>query len=470
MSKIIEASLKTRNAAGEKKTVYVYFSLQREPKWISTEVKVPADQLNDQLFVKATYPDAAELNRKILQLLDDTNKTLAGLPPKATLLDFDRLANPYKHVNVPIPVVRSLSLLDVMDRLIEDSKSGKRRKDNGGVLSKNIIKKYETTKDFLEDFENKYSFDLTDWQKISIDFYTQFMDYLYKVKGNSDETAGKRIQNVAAGINYVDGTIFNLPHRIRTDKWLVYENKEKEKILLYPDELSLLYHMPLQNVKEHLQKAKDLFFFSFYTFIRVGALFEIREKDIKKERKDMYRLTIEEKNDQTVTHELEHECVEIIERWKGKLPAGYIIPNNWSVDKYRKNLKKLIRLFLEYAKKLDQQGYIDDNDLTFRRKILGSQTLKRRYNGNIKKIESNFADKFTPHASRKSAINAMVDKGKDTELVAKKSGHSKDSEALKEYYEVHEVRMNKEINATMRTVIKQLIPPNVALMVSEEDE
>src|SRR5256885_13904337 len=117
----------------------------------------------------------------------------------------------------PVSKAKSLPFLELYDKFIANSKSGRRLQPNGKMLSAGTISNYTYTANLLKQFSEQKQFPLrirplkylqkrqlvtekNYWKK----FYKKFTDFLYSDCGHYDNYVGQTTKNIRVFFNYLN--------------------------------------------------------------------------------------------------------------------------------------------------------------------------------------------------------------------------------------------------------------------------
>ncbi|AHM59353.1 phage integrase [Flammeovirgaceae bacterium 311] len=441
-------------------TVEAYVSLQRIPFQRSTGVVIPAKSWDSKTMrVLPAEPNYKELNTQISDYLDMINEHLAKLGTQGTKTELLALVDGKVQ---PAQVVeeKKVSLMDVMKILIADSVSGVRKGPREKQIAPQSITQYKVTKKKIFEFAEETGYDLTDWERIQKDFHVEFKNWMYS-KGLVDATLHRNFKNLKAGVNYVQNEeVLELPVRINTKKLKVNKGVRDDVFFLLPDEQNILWNMTFNDVRlersrEALNRTRDLWMVQSNLVLRINALNSIREEHYHRAGADHFLKVWDKKAAKWVTHQLDKTVVEIIERWKGKLPEGYLIPNNIAEANYREHIKEMIGELGKFINQLVENGQAKRLGLTVRDLHIIT-TVQKPKNGDYVKITQPYYKFFSSHEARRSGICALILEGVDREIVKKKATHSENSVEISRYYKILDIYMNNAVHQRQENRFKKL--------------
>lgn len=324
-----------------------------------------------------------------------------------------------------LSVKKEHNFLLLFEKLIQDSKKGKRLQPNGKRISAGTIKNYQSTLYLLQLFAEKQSFTLRviGWSRLTSreqerekcywrKFYRKFSDFLYNNRGCYDNYVGMCFKNIKVFFSYL-AKYQNLEtgnvHRF------FYVRKEEIAIFpLLPEELNhLIYNKELnKRLSPRLQQAKDFFVFGCTVALRFSDLVCLQKANLRVVGSELY-LAVQSKK--TGTHslmKLPTYAVEILDKYKNQRKKLLPLFNNANLNKY-------IKLVLEEA------GFI--HPVSCSREQRGNRINFKSKGGQ----EVRFCDIACTHTMRRTAISTMLCLGMNEQMVRRISGHSPNG---KEFY------------------------------------
>ena len=406
----VEAYLAPIKAANGRVTIKVRANPNTEQVQETTGVTIEKHYLNDRNFVLNTHPDHSKLNSKIFQKLDEVNAILATLPEGAGKKEYNRAKNPEKYKDEPEVVEEAKGLIEAMEIMIKDTEKKERRNTDGKEMVPKTIKGYRTTLNVLIEFQENTKFDLTDWDKISKSFYKKFTRFLYDKKKYLDSTVGQKINHIKSAIIYVNREdIIEIPKSVKTAKMIAPKGEIEDEISTYllPDELALFCQMKLPPNKYTWERARDLFMVSYSTMARISALLNIREEDVITNINGKLECTIKDKGQSRTRHELNDFVTQSLKKYVGKLPEGYVIPNNISQKTYRDQLKEVIEYFCKYIQGLLEKGHLTQYKVR-RHDWTKKMVFSHIKEGKLIEDKQFFYKKFDTHSARRTEFCAFT--------------------------------------------------------------
>jgi integrase len=330
--------------------------------------------------------------------------------------------------------------LELFEKFIKDSSSGRRLQKNGRRITSGSLKNYEYTLKLLRDFTTEKNFDLrirsiqklnkreiiverNYWKK----FYKKFSDYLYDDLDLYDNYVGANFKLIRTFFNYLNDEI-----GINTGAFhkLFYVHKENIQIIvLRPEQLQFLIQDKDFETKlsDRLKRTKDIFVFGCTVALRISDLMNLNESNLEF-LNDRYYLKVISKKTQTSTRvKLPDYAVEIINKYRKKKKP--LLPRIGLA-----NLNENIRLLIEEA------GWTQPFLKTRSKKGIQKQIYK-----NTNRDSLRFCDLVSSHTMRRTAITTMLCLGMSELVVRKVSGHSPHSREFFKYVELSQNYMDNEI-------------------------
>jgi len=283
--------------------------------------------------------------------------------------------------NKEVEKKKDLDLFQFIDHLVEKSKKR---------VSKVTWKTYERTKILLKDFQRSNKISLS-YEKIDIDFYYRFIDFLEDSCSMSPNTVGKQIKNIKFFMNsaYEEGFTKCNGHKHKHFKVI---KEESFQIYLNEDELTALKELELEfdSVDD---RVRDLFLIGAYTGQRIS---------------DWKKLNL----DNIITYN-EIDCFKIKQT---KTKTEVVIPIHPVVN--------------SILKKRDGNSpkYVNEQDINEKIKIIAEKAKIKsviKEKGNLKKWEL-----VSTHTARRSFCTNAYKSGMDSLAIMQLSGHKTEKSFL----------------------------------------
>ena len=392
------------NKKFEKSNIILYVRRASESIKFSTSIsiKVVDWDIRKQL-IKHTHPNFNLLNTRLLIFLNSVQLDIVDYfnnNPKSNLNEFKSFINLGESLTKP-----------VAEKAINNPKKNSNIKQTQQrfhvvyeqyllYLKSNksigIYKKIKTIQNKLKLFEKKNRIKL-DFNKIDINFYDRFNDFLLNSNKLSNNTINKYVDGVKMFMSWAFRRGFHSEQKFQlVNKLGRFEN---EIIHLTESELKQIENLDLSENKQ-LQKYKDIFLFGCYTGQRFSDLNTVVLKEVYNQ--------IWVKNQQksggktNVRIPLSRNAFDILKRY----PEGFKI--------------KYAQVYNRKIKEISKLAGID------------TPTMKFLMKGN-KKIEEwkPKYDFITSHTARKTFITLSLSRGMNVEAIKKISGHTTDKEFRK---------------------------------------
>src|ERR1700757_314931 len=262
------------------------------------------------------------------------------------------------------------------------------------------IKGYKNTLSHLFEYQKHIKKKLT-FDKITIDFYLDFTDYLVKEKNFKPNTIGKQIKNLKVFMTAATerGINKNLEYKSRRFKVL---SENTEAIYLNEDELNRLYELDLTDIPKY-ERVRDLFLVGCYTGLRFSDLSQLKKEHIN----NGYISIKTQKTGGVVDIPVHHIVAKIITKYKQSTVNG--LPTAISNQKMNEYLK-------EIAKKAKLNDVVIMNETT----------------GNLRvEVKHKKFDLVSTHTARRSFATNLYLSGFPTLEIRKITGHKTEQAFLR---------------------------------------
>lgn len=331
---------------------------------------------------------------------------------------------------------KEIAFLPLVERFIQDSKSGRRLQPNGKRITKGCIRNYEQCLRLLRNFSETKQFDLRIRPAVSLTgrqtvteknywkkFYQRFTDYLFNECGHFDNYVGANMKLIRVFFHYAQ-------HELQIDTGLFYKQfyalkEDIPVITLLPEELNfLIYNQTFeQSLSPFMQRVKDVFVFGCTVALRYSDLMKLKQTNLRIHG-DQWSLVVRSQKTATDTViKLPDYAIAILQRYK-KRKAG-LLPF-FSGSNFNKYVKRLA----------EQAGFVQPMD------------KYRSRRGVPVKIQTGsstrFCDLVSTHTMRRSAITVMLSLGMPEQVVRKISGHAPGSKEFYRYVAIAQTYLDKE--------------------------
>jgi site-specific recombinase XerD len=412
-----------------KPTIYkgsVYISASRSREHVRIPTGIKADKLNSNgLLGKSSG----------LCDLDDKNSHIKNLLKKvqAALDDHPRLSAKELTLYIKSGVlpntpegnkVKQMSFIECFEKFIDDSKTGKRLTPKKTRYEVNTIKSYQSVLTNLNKFKDIYQLD---WANINDNFYNCLCEFYWNDLNSYDNNTGKAIKIVKTMINYaLDCGMVSIP--VNMKNWKSWK-EDIEILVMYADEMKLLYTMPLDS--EKLIRTRDIFLMGCFTCFRVENLLSLTENDLQVIQKDFYVNVMVQKTKKHIRIKMNGIGANIITKYRNQFRT--LLPPI-SSQNFNSNLKDLAKEFKNYLKELKESNKLkeemvsNDWEKPFKR-----IRMKR---GEVKYQYVDPADYISSHCMRRTGITNLLMSNLSAFEVQAISGHSLNSRDFIKYVKI----------------------------------
>lgn len=270
---------------------------------------------------------------------------------------------------------------------------------------------YLQTLRLLKEFEEKKRRKIT-FERVTLDFYHDFVEYLTKEKQFATNTIGKHIKRLKMFLNEATERGINTKFDYKSRRFKV-PIETVETIYLTEDELLQIYKHDF-SYNRRLEQTRDLFLIGCYTGLRFSDFSQLTTDNINNEE---IRVTTQKTGERVV------------------------IPIHWTVrnilDKYASTAKGLPRPISnqkmnEYLKEIGRIAGLNSSVIATKTKggLRTSQTVSK-------------CDLITTHTARRSFATNLYLSGFPSISIMKITGHSTEKSFMRY------IRVSQEENATM---------------------
>ncbi len=320
--------------------------------------------------------------------------------------------------------------LTLFDKFIKDSETGIRLTKGGKKIKPLTIKSYKQTKSILTNFADKKKLSLS-WKIIDDKFYNRFTAYMWDDLDYYDNAVGSRIRVLKTFLNWCESEKY-ISSNIYNDSWITWE-EQIDIVVLYPDELSLLFNADAKD--DRLNKTKDTFLSGCMTCLRVSNLLGL----LPEEYTGSQLKVITVKGDKPLYLDVNPLLKKIFDKYEGKYNT--LLPTI-SEQKFNDALKDLAKWF---------KKYLDDNQDKIKEGFVGNnwnkQFLRTRYKrGEPIRIKIDFTEMISSHTMRRTGITNLLMMGLSEIEVKEISGHSLNSKDFPKYVKIAKQFISKKSN------------------------
>lgn len=284
----------------------------------------------------------------------------------------------------------------------------------------NTIKSYKTLKNNLLEYQKDNKTTLT-FDRIDIDFYNSFIDYLTKPKtiktktgktktvaGLSINTIGTRIKILKTFLSAANDRGINVPTDY-TKKSFKKPNEESFSIYLNESELTLMYNK--SDLPLYLERVRDLFLIGCYTGLRFSDLTQLKKENITAD--NTINITTQKTN-QKVVVPIHPVVREIFKKYDYKLPK---IPTNQKFNEFLKEVAKLAKI-KEPVTTESTKGGFKVSETTEKYNLVTSHTARRSFatNAFLMDMPSISIMKITGHKTESAFMRYIKMSAKDNAI------------------------------------------------------
>ncbi|MCX7874631.1 MAG: site-specific integrase [Melioribacteraceae bacterium] len=406
---------KNKNLKSNERTIYVYVGFGKKRLVFNTGEKIDPkywDVLKQQS--KKSYVGSPELNSFLNYIKEEIKKLNRQLTiDKIFLSDEEFKLNVHQIIKKTQPQNTNYQFFDAFNRFIETKKN---------IRSHRSIQKYYTLLNHLKNFQTTKKFTLS-FDKMNMEFYERFTDYLFNNKKMTDNTVGKYISTLKTFLSWAYDLELTKISTFR--RYKVFE-KKAEIIYLTSEELSLLENLELEN--KSLEQVRDVFCFACYTGQRFSDISSIQWEDLS----DNYWNLRSYKTKDIIRIPLIDKATKIIQKYR-ECEKPLPIISHQKTNEYIKEMCKIAGL----------TELVTINRYSASRKI---EITKPKY------------EFVTTHTARRTFVTLSLEKGLRPEMVMEITGH-KEYKTMKKYMRITDKRKEIELKQAWEreNLIKRVI-------------
>ncbi len=343
---------------------------------------------------------ASEINREIQRLEDLLNEVFKVWETRETIPTPDQLRDSFNEANRAalgiVDPTKSESFFTCFDGFVQEQ--GRLNDWTSATYAK-----FRTLKKHLHTFDASLSF-----EALTEGALTDYVDHLRSAYGMRNSSIGKNLSFLKWFLRWASRKGYN-----SNTAYLTFSPKlkttEKKVIFLDWDELMTVFHYPIPDNKQYLQRVRDVFCFCCFTSLRYSDVANLRKSNIYANHIEITTV----KTADSLRIDLNKYSRAILEKYKdAEFPNGRALP---VISNQRMN---------DYLRELGQMCGIDD------------EITVTYYQGNTRHDETCLKyELLTTHAGRRTFICNALAMGIPAEVVMKWTGHS-DYKAMKPYIDV----------------------------------
>lgn len=307
-----------------------------EPRYWNEKTQAPRKS--------ASFTDGPSIEKRLNTLRASINLAFESLTTK-----YNNYPSPEELKNLILLVVKNggilpgakkahviTDLLEYFNVFIEDTRSGKRVKPNGGKYAIGTLKGYNSAKGVLTRFLKFKGKTNLLFEEIDLDFYNDLKDYCYKIENQSDNYFGATIKVLKTCMDEAAeaGHHSNLKHK---GKRFVKVQTEVENVYLNISQLEAFASLDLSK-DSRLERVRDLFLVGCWTGLRFSDFTAIKSKNIQ----DGFIEIKTQKTGETLAIPVHDTVKAIMSKYKGKT-ANSLPPSisNVKLNEYIKEVAEL---------------------------------------------------------------------------------------------------------------------------------
>lgn len=343
---------------------------------------------------------ASEINREIQRLEDLLNEVFKVWETRETIPTPDQLRDSFNEANRAalgiVDPTKSESFFTCFDGFVQEQ--GRLNDWTSATYAK-----FRTLKKHLHTFDASLSF-----EALTEGALTDYVDHLRSAYGMRNSSIGKNLSFLKWFLRWASRKGYN-----SNTAYLTFSPKlkttEKKVIFLDWDELMTVFHYPIPDNKQYLQRVRDVFCFCCFTSLRYSDVANLRKSNIYANHIEITTV----KTADSLRIDLNKYSRAILEKYKdSEFPNCRALP---VISNQRMN---------DYLRELGQVCGIDD------------EITVTYYQGNTRHDETcKKYELLTTHAGRRTFICNALAMGIPAEVVMKWTGHS-DYKAMKPYIDV----------------------------------
>jgi integrase len=270
-----------------------------------------------------------------------------------------------------IPEDRLKPFLPFFENIINQSINGGRVQPiSGKPYSKGTIVVYKNTLRILMEFQ-AYRKRNIDFNSITIDFHTEFTEYLSKRLDSSTNTIGKHIKTIKTILNEATERGINTNLQFKSRKFSA-TTEQTDHIYLEENEINEMENLDLSNNKR-LDNVRDLFLIACYTGLRFSDFKILKPEQMKNGFIEFKEII---KSGNPIVIPIHNVIYKILKKYNGMLPRAI---SNAKFNEYLKEVGKMIKsLHIPFETKITKGGIRVTNHFK-KYEILSAHTARRSF-------------------------------------------------------------------------------------------
>lgn len=360
---------------------------------------------------KRSYIGHPELNSYLNSLKEKIKRRIRLISLESDILTNDMIKNEIENIlTVKKPVDTKKIFLNSLGQFIEVKKNEKRDR---------TIQKYNTLIEHLKNFEKAKHYKLS-FDKINLQFFEKFTDYLMNDLKHSNNTIGKYISSLKTFLHWTVERGINT--HLDFIKFKVFNDKT-DIVVLTEDELMNIYYLDFNTVTiedknlsiNTLIKVRDVFCFQALTGQRFSDIENLKRDDIKNDSWFLHTY----KTKDIIEIPLTPLAKDILNRYKDN-------PKPLPVISHQKT-NNIIKVICRLAKINEPITLV---------KYRGKERIE------ITKPKSDF---ITTHTARRTFVTISLEKGMKADTIMEITGHTS-YKTFKKYIKITSKVKHLEMN------------------------
>ena len=240
---------------------------------------------------------------------------------------------------------------------------------------KNTLLQYKQTLGLLTAFETKKGKKIT-FEKVNLDFYNDFMDYLTNEKKYSPNTRGKHIQNIKMFLNEATERGINTKLDYKSKRFKT-TSESVENIYLNETELDTIYEYDFTE-KKKLEQVRDLFIIGCFTGLRFSDFSQLNLANIV----DGHIKVKTQKTGEMVEIPLHPKVREILKKYESTHKGLPRAISNQKMNEYLKEMGRKVGINDEILQN-KVRGSLKAKTTVFKYDLITTHTARRSFATNL---------------------------------------------------------------------------------------
>jgi site-specific recombinase XerD len=379
-----------KKAKGNPTTIYIAYCHNEKTKRINTGQKISFDNWDpEREKVKDTYKGHTTINAILNQEKGKVDKIIGEAHFRNIEPTFEYVEQQLSLLAAPVTPQEKPDFFKLFEEFIKETASLKAHGTN---------KHYKSTLNHIRKFVKAKRIKIS-LDRVGVDFYSKFVNYLLNDLTMSNGTANNQIKRLKVFLSYLSdkGIYENTDY----EKFKLLKLTETDITYLTKEELDTLYLFDLSK-NERLERVRDLLVLASTTGLRHSDFSVIRPENIKGE----YLLVRTQKTKDPLRIPLNSYSSAILQKYEGKIP------------------KLSQQKFNDYVKEVGKVCGIDEpTEIT---KYIGSKRVEKR----VPKYEL-----LSSHTGRRTFVTQSLERGMNAQQIMSITGH-KDVKTMMKYVKI----------------------------------